>query len=90
MSIDFKKPADGKYYSRDNVYYVKNACFEKVRFLRKVKTENGSIITIESKEEGVISRNDLAFLNDEPAPDGRYRYGFLSVWSFVVENGVIQ
>jgi serine/threonine protein kinase len=90
MSIDFKKPADGKYYSRDNVYYAKNACFEKVRFLRKVETENGSIITIESKEEGVISRNDLAFLNDEPAPDGRYRYGFLSVWSFVVENGVIQ
>jgi len=55
-----------------------------------VRTENGSIITIESKEDGVISRNDLAFLDGEPAPDGRYRYGFLSVWSFVVENGVIQ
>jgi serine/threonine protein kinase len=91
MSIDFKKPADGKYFSRDNnrVYYAKNACFEKVSFLSKVRTENGSIITIESKEDGVISRNDLAFLDGEPAPDGRYRYGFLSLWSFVIENGVI-
>jgi len=89
VAIDFNKPADGKYYSNDNnrVYYIKNAIFEKVRFIRRLVTEHNLIITIESKEEGKIARNDLAFINQQPAPSGRYRYGFWLMSSITVENG---
>jgi hypothetical protein len=67
-------------------YVVKNSCIIKVLVKENYETNKG-MITVEQQEFFNPSKGDLVFQNNEVAPDGKYRLGFMR--HITVENGRI-
>ena len=65
-------------------YVIKDSKIIKVLVMEKFNTNKGEIV-VETKERDVPSNGDFVFQNNDVAPDGKYRLGFM--WNIVVKNG---
>jgi hypothetical protein len=85
VSIDGIAVPDGiMNYQPKRRIIVEKGCIKKILLKTEYKSDKG-IIEIESDANSVIQSGDLVFLNEAPAPDGKYRIGLFN--SVVVLNG---
>ena len=64
------------------------------QLINPTKTTNNIVLVKHETDKGVIEiapcmnfKGQVAYMNGQPAPDGKYKYGFML--SFIVENGII-
>lgn len=88
VSIDGKTVSDGilELFNSDVRYVIKNSKIKEELIKDTFKTKKG-VIVIEHKKKYKPSVDDLVFMNNQPAPDGKYRLSFLK--SITVANGRI-
>lgn len=89
VSEDLKKISDGKYnIQNSNIeIHVIDSCIVNIVYRNQYETLAGVVIHIEQQKLSDYEEGDKVFLNNRPAPDGKYaiRNGF----SFTVNEGII-
>jgi hypothetical protein len=87
--IDSEEVEDGSYCMKlDNrKIVVKQSKIEAILYRNKYITKDGIELSIEQSEMGYRRCNDFVFINDLPAPDGKYIIGVLN--SVKVRKGMI-
>jgi len=68
-------------------YIIKNSSIDKVLIVKKDYETNKGTITIEQQDYFIPSKGDFVYQNNQNAPNGKYRLGFLEY--ITVENGQI-
>ncbi|MGV1013288.1 MAG: hypothetical protein ACOYBS_12660 [Flavobacterium sp.] len=61
---------------------------ENQTFLIRYKTDVGELVIEQKFNRGSPETNERAFLNNEVAKDGKYKFGFL--WYVHIKNGVVE
>jgi hypothetical protein len=80
---------DGKYLykSGERVLYIENSKIANICFIKTYKTINSLELTVEQSNDYSRSFGDLVLINNQPAPDGTYKLGFIK--KIKVKNGRI-
>lgn len=89
VTVDIDKPvSDGLYESEDSVrsYLIVGGKVTKIFKISTYKTNYGDII-IEQDIFSLYGKGSRVFINNAPAPNGKYKLNFLN--HIFVENGVI-
>lgn len=86
VTIEGQPVEDGFIELEESVkrYVIKDSKIIKVLVMEKFNTNKGEIV-VEMKDGDVPSNGDFVFQNNDVAPDGKYRLGFM--WNIVVKNG---
>ncbi|HUH73535.1 MAG TPA: hypothetical protein VLZ75_03915 [Chitinophagales bacterium] len=88
VSIDGTTVSDGilELYNSDVRYIIKNSIITGELIKESFKTNKGEIV-IEHRRYEKPDKGDVVFMNNQPAPDGKYRLSFLK--SITVVNSQI-
>lgn len=89
VSICGEAVADGTYQllNTDKKYIIRNSRIEKILVNQEYETDKGKI-TIEQQEYHSYCIGDSVFLNNNIAPDGKYKFSFFQY--IKVKNGIIN
>lgn len=90
IRIDEKLAEDGFYRLHDNfkAYEIKNHKIIKEYILSTEKQKNGKSLTVGKHLDTNKTKGSPVWLDNEIAPDGVYKYGFLG--KIRVSNGIVQ
>ena len=80
---------DGRYFlsTDEEILLVKDSMIAKIFYMKKYKTKDGIDLTVEQSQYS-YEKGDAVFINNRPAPDGKYKLGLFS--SITVEDGKIR
>ncbi|MCX6244641.1 MAG: hypothetical protein NTU98_08035 [Bacteroidetes bacterium] len=80
---------EGKYYYKTGeiALLVKSGKIADIYYIRKYKMKDGLMLTVEQSYYDYRSVGDLVLINNQPAPDGTYKLGFIK--KIKVKNGRI-
>jgi len=87
--FDGEKVPDGKYYlsSNESTLLVINSRIANIYKIRIYKTKDGTYLIVEQSHSNSRRLGDAVFINNQPAPDGKYKLGLFS--SIKVKDGKI-
>lgn len=88
VTIENESVPDGKYelHESDRKYLIQDSHIKEVYRINKYNTNRGEVV-IEQNYFDYLIVKDLVFQNNNPAPNGKYRLGFMN--HIMVENGRI-
>lgn len=89
VEVDMMTASDGLYrfLNSNKEYRVENSRIAKISYITTYKSKLGETITLKQKDQYSISKGDYVFINEEPAPSGKYKME--NSPNFRVENGII-
>ena len=88
VTIEGSPVSDGYFElaSSKTKYLIEGSKIKKVMELEDYDTDKGQLV-VEQQEYYSAAKGDSVFQNGSPAPDGKYRIGFMK--HLIVENGII-
>jgi hypothetical protein len=89
VEVDMVNASDGLYkpLNSNKEYEVENSRIAKIFHITTYKSKSGETIILKQRDQYSISKGDYVFINEEPAPSGKYKME--NSPNFRVENGII-